>query len=446
MSIETRTPPAGEEATSEIIASQSLTPPDRLDTQSGIETQRYSLISRNPIVKTALDLCEKAAFWTTASVKPNPKNNYNENPEFEQLDEEIVALLTQQIEHVGEDDTFPPSIQRTPTFDSAIKSLTRKARVYGFSIAEMVFEPDNGQNVLKKLKPKPSWNFDFYEDEYDEIETVIYNQRVKVLEPERFVVATWPRLEDGNYYGVSDLQCIEDDIAELEAMEKRLRRGIGWNSYRPLVVHYVNQKLSKKEIEESKNVLAGLSGSVTAKFPMVMDANMTPIKAFNFEMLDDRASQYVLEQGWKTILEIIKRVNRALGIPDELGNVSVNVGSNAKARTQFDLFIAVVESIQQFAQTIANRVLHTIIYYNYNNLPNKYHRPIWAFDALEDEYEVDKANYYKSLVESLIVSPDEPFIRERLDLPAATAEKNVEDTLIQDNYVKSNKSKWSIFK
>jgi hypothetical protein len=430
-------PFTGEKALSDIFLVEGLVPPDILDTQAGSEVQKYSLISRNPIVKTALDIVESGVFWPNASIKANPQNDYEENPEFEEIDNDVISLLNSQLEQIGTDKKSAPNVNKTPKFKSVLKSVTRKGRIYGFSLGEMVWQAGDGIWWLRKIKPKPSWNFDFNIDEVDEMKEVVYFRTLEYLEPERFIVGVWPRLEDGNYYGVSDLQCIEDEVSDLEDLEKKLKKGTGWNAYRPLVVH-VDSKVGTKEQQKNKETLKGLAGSVTATFPMIRDVDMKAQKAYVFEMLEDRASQYALEYGWNLLAEYIKRINRALGIPDELGQVTVDVGSNAKAQTQFNIFVATIEKQQEWVEELANRIIHTIIYYNYSNLPQEYKLPIWSFDAVEEAFKEAYAGYFKTLIDAGILDANEPFIREALEHPPKTGEEiqtdsNETDTQIQNN-------------
>jgi hypothetical protein len=413
----------GEKARSSLFIEGPLFQQDRYDLTTGFEAQKYSIIARNPIVKTALETVARGVFWPSFSLKPNPKNDYQEHPEYKDLDDELILFVNKQLDNLGQQIEKPPNVYTVPSFTEFLESTLWQGRVYGYSVSEFVWKPIDGIWQLLKIKPKPSWNFDFRVDRNDELKLVVHQDDMQqFLKPARFVIGTWPLLQNGNYYGISDLQSIEHDVKLIERLEAALGQGGTFNAYKPLISH-ISINIGEDEYKKIQEDILNLNTSAIATFPQGQDDEGKTQKAVEFEVIDDRASQYALESLWNFISELIKRVNRALGIPDDLGQVTAERGSFARSKTQFNMYIATVEKCQAWLENVANRVVQTIIYYNYNNLPKDYLWPTWSFDSIEEEFDEMKARYFETLIKSGIINSDEPFIREAFEFPPADNEE-----------------------
>jgi len=388
--------------------------PDRLDTQIGYEVERYSIPSRNPIVKSALDTVSNATFWPESSIKT--QNDYDTNPEYEKLDKQILSVLEYQTENLGYGPNNPPQNQQRNTFSGLLKTMLTDARIYGFSIAEMVWEKDGLQNRLQNIKIKPSWNFNLVRDGYDNLRHVEYIENSDSLSPDRFLIGTWPKLKWGNFHGRSDLQSILHDIEILEKLEAASVLGAESSSFKNRLL-WLDGTLTADQYDAVRNAFRQASGGGQIEMPMVEDSDGRPIKAVQSEIEEDRSSPDTLKHVQFMIQEYIKRISRSLGVPDDLGNVSVSVGSWAKAKESFNMFVSTVEAAQEWVEQLANKILKTIVYYNFNTLPKNYKIPRWSFDAIEEDYENARADFLLKLIDGGIITADESWVRKMFDLP-----------------------------
>jgi hypothetical protein len=412
-----RKPPSGEEAISQLFTPFVFTQEDRFLPTSGTEVQKFSILKRNPIVKTALDTVRRACFWVQATVKPNPLNDYEKYPSFEKLDNKIIPFVREQLNRLGAITDQAPNQHITPNFNEMLGAMLMDGRTYGFSVAELKWDDSNGIHRLEKIKPKPPWNFDFEVDRVDELKYVVFDKDTSnKLDPNRFLIGTWEELKYGNYYGESDLLAIERDIKFLEQVEATFYTGLQNNNLKNMIAHIANNMLPANRNQLISDI-ESMTGGATLTVTKVTSSKGDIEKAVEFEETPDLASEDAISNTIVVVQELIKRINRALGVPDDLGNVSTAIGSFARADIQFNIFDSTVEKCQRWIEDLANRIVRAIIYYNYQNLPKDYLLPQWSFDFLEEEYEVDKANFYKTVIDSGIASGDEPFIRERLEFP-----------------------------
>jgi len=425
-----KSPPKSELVDPSISFETDLFNNKRLDTLFGRQTKRFGVIARDPIVKSALNLVESGVFWTHPTINPNQNNDYESNPEFSDLDDQIINTLKKQLNNIGRYGENPPNVKISPNFIEILKGILSDSRTYGFSITELVWDQIEGENVLTKLKPKPPWNFDININNTDEIESLQHS--IGLLDKERFLIGTWPFLNHGNYYGISDMQSIEQDVELKNILAENLAKGGASSAYRTLIA-YISMKLGKDDQTKIKSVINQMKSGSLIQLPKVKNAHTeSEDNAVSFETLEDRASQYALENIWNIVLEIIKIINRALGVPDDLGSVSSGEGSFARAKVQFDLFTSTVERARQYVQQLAQQVIDTICYYNFQNISPDYHPPVWSFGTIEEDADKTKADMIDVLVKAGVIQGNEPWIREMFDFPPLDPELEEEEPEVEE--------------
>jgi hypothetical protein len=423
-----KNPPKGEEATSQIFPGVFANTLNRYAPASGIELQKFSILRRNPIVSTAMRAVRDGVFWVDGQTKPHPKNDYDENPEFEDLDNEIIQFVQVQLDTIGINNTLPPNAQNLPTFKNYLFAALDDGRTYGNTIAELVWNSTQGFHRLEKIKTKPPWNFDYSIDTNDELEAVLFSSKSKSLDPTRFLIGVWPTLKWGNYFGESDLLNIEPDIKALESIEASFNQGLQQNNLKSIVGH-----LRPSHLKEANDKIKDDIGSLEAGSILIIDKTKDgkgdSHKTIEFEATPDLSSDEAIINTTSQIQELIKRINRALGVPDDLGNVTSGEGSYARAKTQFDMYISTVEMCQNWLKELANKIVSTIIWYNWETLPEDYQRPVWEWDEVEEEYSEKVAKYLEVLIKNGIITSDEA----RLILKMAPMETDEEQEISMKN-------------
>jgi hypothetical protein len=372
-------------------------------------------------------------FWGTWSIEG--VNDYDRYPEFEELDQQLITMINDQIYDMEYE-----------TFENTLKALAQNSMTYGFTIAEMNFAQRDGLYVIESIKTKPSFNFNIWVNQVDDIERLqhtpsgTYIERVKL---EKFIIGTYPYLRDGNHYGTSILKSIAFDVDLLEIMEEAQTRGVKMLTIRP-VVHWEKDKdRTKEEIAKIRAAIFNIESASVISLPMDLipgneEAGLQ--KSDEIQVLEDRASS----DGVALINDIIdmlqKRITRNLGMPDDLGFTSAGVGSFAKAKEEMDMFLAYVIRNQQYIKDVVNRqIIPPMVKYNFSSFPDKYRLPQFIFESIEEDHMGAVASSVDTLIKSGVIESDEQWIRPMLGIPQKQETEDSANNVI--TVTKSNKRK-----
>jgi hypothetical protein len=354
----------------------------------------------------------------------SPVNDYKSNPQFEEIDNGVIAKIEQSFDDLDNE-----------TFNNVLKSLFRNALIYGYSIAEMVWEElDKGEWRLKAVKPKPSTNFGFETEENDDLLSLIYEitgEYIKGAKLDNFVVATWPYLEHGNFYGTSILNEVIYDLHQIEILGKLLLQGTTTSVKRKMVVHAVDSFKSKEEKAKNSAQIQSFASDADLIQVMAGEVEGKLSEKYKFDVLADQPSLTALEQINKAIEEATRRVKRTLGIPDNIGSTTANVASFAKdSSVEYDMFTATTSQGSQWVKGIVNRqLIPAIIKYNFPKLPASYKPPVWKVEEVEEQFQIDTVNYLKTAIDAGIISPHEPFVRELIGAPPKEEEDRFKEVI-----------------
>ncbi len=394
------------------IFAQPLIPYEPLDVSSGADTLKYSETARNPVVKTALDIIINGALQLRGNVLA--VNDYETNPAFEDIDNTIIKMISSQIERLDYVD-----------WETVQRSLLYNAMVFGFAVAEKNFDKRGLIYRIKEIKTKPSFNFEIYVNEFDEIESLNYFEATQqqFLDPRKFVVSPFPVLKEGNYYGVSELQSIRHDVKVLELLERNRVEGVSSLMVKPIIHKYINTGRGSGDTEDALDAVSKFNEASVIQLP----ADRNEAGAFEpadiLEVLPNRSEPDVIEGMAEIIIQHEKKINRALGIPDDMGLSTTTNGSLAKAQVESNVFnLKLLECQQWLENTINNQIFPDMVKYNFKYLPDEYRLPQWKYAHPDDDINVQKMEYIKGLIESGIIAADEPFIREQLNLPSLASE------------------------
>jgi hypothetical protein len=411
-------------------------PDEDYGVNSGSDVKKYDRIALNPVVNTPLNALLIGTFWGGYTIQS--VNDYERYPEFEELDDQLITMINDQIYDMSYE-----------TFDNTLKAILWDGMNFGFPMAEMVFDQKGGLNVVEAIKTKPPFNFNLWANEVDDLEKTEHTPTSTMIDKEqlpKFVTGAYPFLRDGNHYGTSIVKSIAFDVELLEILEEAQTRGIKMLTIRPIIHWEKNKDRTQEEINIIRNAIFNVESASVVSLPMDLIPGAEDggfVKADEIEVLDDRASP----EGVALINEVIdmlqKRITRNLGLPDDLGFTSSGVGSFAKAKEEMDMFLAFVNRNQQYIKDIVNsQIIPAMVQYNFSSFPDKYRLPNLVFESIEENHMEKMASTVQSLIQSGVIKPDEPWIRELLDVPPApvdeidtekTEDQNDENLVIQKN-------------
>ena len=384
---------------------------DHVDVQSGTQAKKYTDILRNPVVKSALDTLIAGTFWAEGKVVA--QNDYEKHPFFELMDDVIVARIKQNLENL-----------QYETFKNVLKSMLWAGFGFGFALAELIWKKKPGEYCLKSIKTKPSYNVTFYVDEKDNLQSIYWTPRGWFLDPRKFLRGTWPWLQNGNYYGVSDLQCIYGDVKLLELIERLRAEGTQHLMIKTVIHHYLATGRQQNVTQSAIQAVDSIESKSILHFPADTDKDGKLNPQDQITVLDSRAEKQALDDVTEIINQLEKRIKRALCVSDDMGMTDVSTGSYAKSKTEFDLFLAKVEKCQEWICDLVNRqIIPKIVKYNFPEMMEGYQLPKWTFSSTEEEWDKDKLNMITVGVEAGLWGADEPWIREDLNLPPRPKQK-----------------------
>ena len=276
---------------------------------------------------------------------------------------------------------------------------------YGFVVGEQNYAIENGSIYLDSVKVRHPNTFKIYPDDFGNIgpESIKQWQTGEVVMPNfnnKFIHYAY-RSSFGNPYGRSDLEEAYRDWFiknKLVTFESIYLEKFGTPSI-------LAKGAKKEETKEILSMLSRLRGAGVGIIP----SDVT------YEIIEATAN------GGNHYRNAIKAkddaISKAILVPSQLGfNDTGGVGSNAKAITQFDVFLWVIEGIQrELEETIVNeQMIRPLIDYNFG-VQEGY--PKFAFNPMKEE---DKNELFKLWIEAIkgkavkATLDDENIIREAL--------------------------------
>ena len=389
--------------------------PDDLVIKYGSETLAYKPISQNYIVKSAEDLLRQIALTVPYHITID---NNDDNPQ----NQDIIEFI---------EDAFKKLKCNFKDFLDALLD----ARIYGFVVAEKVFEVEDDKYVLKDLKFHPQEYFDIIRDEFLNIKILQYIGESGVIDFSKpldsFIIGTYPYLTQGNYYGTSEYHSIRNLVKEYEDLTAMMDQGLQFIANKPIIHHFPTDR--------NPTITASINAAIdqldnTSILHIEMKEILDATGKGDFKELDkldvlpDRASVAGLAQLREQLEKKEKLIKRSLGVPDDMGFTDTEMGSYAKAKEQGTLLVAKVERMQLWLEDIINnQIIKQLIDLNYPDCENY---PIFFFEETEEEVTTEKVNNIKTLIDAGVVHPDESWIRtDYLILPE---KEEIEEEIIDE--------------
>lgn len=302
------------------------------------------------------------------------------------------------------------------SFNDNLFEMIQSFLQYGVLIAELNYVYKDGAVLLKNIKPRAPHTFKIYDDEFGDIAVDGLRQyQTAGLVPmplEKFVVYSY-RKKFSNFWGSSDLvECyrpwfIKDNLTKMEAiyLEK--------HAIPSLIAKYENMAAPQRK--KLMSVLQSMRSASTVLIPKGVEVEFQNVIS-NGGMHFRNAINYQNES-----------ISKAILMPNQLGFNKTELGSNAKAMTQFDVFMWTIESIRNnIEESIVNeQIIKRLVYYNFGEQEDY---PQFKFNPLKEKDKMTLYAQWKDLVANKIVLPtkeDEDFIRKSLEMPERTEESEL---------------------
>ncbi len=367
--------------------------PSALVTRKGLKI--FDAMRRDEQIKSAM-LFKKhtvlAAGWEIVS------------PEDQPPDWEPTLFVKHQLEHLP------------GTLDTIVLDILT-ALDYGYSISEKVLaEIDDGEFAGKvgyagiKSK-KPHW-FDFRQDEFGNITDLLQRQPkgLTPLDRNKFVVMTYQG-EFGNPYGTSDLDAayrswwIKDHTYRWLGMMLE-RYGIP-----PIFALYDPEAFDSATKQNLKDILKNMQAATSGIIPR---SNKDALELWTPELAGQVAKVFI-----PALNRFDTDISKAILMPGQLGiSPETSVGSQARAKIVFDLFMFIIEFLRGIveSQIMNEQIVRPLVALNYNvDQP-----PRFKLLPLTEDIQIDILKEWGALTGQNVVKStfeDEKHIRNILDFP-----------------------------
>jgi len=293
---------------------------------------------------------------------------------------------------------------------------------YGYSVTEKVWEraetPFGRRVVLRALKTRRPHDFDFDTDEFGNLKPdgVVQNASggQKRLPVEKFVVFT-NDAEFSNWYGRSDLEAAFRAWWSKDNAYKWLAILLERLGVPPVFGLYDPGRYTPQQIDDLKEIIQNLQA---ATFGVIPRAGADALDFWAPQLADQATRVFI-----PALEQYDRAIARAILMPGLLGLTSdVAMGSFARARVSFDVFLLIIERLRREIEerVMMEQVVRPLVDFNFT--VDAY--PVWRFLPLTDEVRLDILDRWLAAVNANVVRPsptDEEHIRQMLRFPEAQA-------------------------
>lgn len=305
------------------------------------------------------------------------------------------------------------------TFDNDIKEIL-SAIEYGFSISEKIFDYDkSGKIVLKEIKTKMPHHMEFYQDDYGNLEQIYQNQ--KLIDPiDKFVIYTYNK-RFGNIYGSSDLESAYRPWFVKENSYKWFAVYLERMGIPPIFALYENGSFADNEILELQKILDKLQSATVGALPRTGKDGL--------ELWSPTSSSTAKDNFIPAIMQFNNDIARSMLTPGQIGaSQDDSVGSYAKSKTQFDLYMTHINHIKkEVAETVINeQIIKQLVDFNFIT-DGQY--PRFEFLEPKEETKYEMLTAWKDLVGLGVVNnqeEDEDHIRKLFKFPEKSEETRIQ--------------------
>ena len=380
--------------------------PDELLNNKGSNLRLYDTMLLDDVIFGTIELKKRILLSVPWSIVPASED---------EADQEKAEFIEENIERL----TVPFNNQLDNFLD---------AWIYGFKVAEKIWEAIDGKWMWKNIKHKPSLFFDFKYDESGDLDTLLigyyYGEDIKVVGAEninhKFIIYVNPYQVDGNWYGESDLMGIYTQYHQ-KYYTYRWRGSYlqGFGMPVPLVA-YEKGNVSTTEYNDFTEMLDNWQDTMYVMIPSVRDPKTGELKK-KFEVDFRELSSKTEKTPYDNVIEQLNTdMRRKLLIPDKMGFSDSDGGSYSLGETQFDILKMIIRDGHTKLEEVINPHIRELIDLNF---PNVDEYPKFEFNELSEKIEVQML---QMLIDKKVISAKESWIRGRLQLPEITDTEQAE--------------------
>lgn len=222
-------------------------------------------------------------------------------------------------------------------------------KTYGFKVAENVWGYRDGMQVIEATKCKHSHNIKFHADEYDNLEyfyvgwtNVPARRFYPSREPGKFLVAVYPYVKDGNWYGTSDLQAVYREWWAKDLILK-FRNIYLQNFGMPVVLIVYDEEMPATLRDDLFTSCANIQENFQLRLPARRnDETGELIPYAKIEFLEAKRPGDARYN--EAISQLDTAMSRKLGIPDKIGFSDSPGGSYNLGQTQFEVILTNIKT------------------------------------------------------------------------------------------------------
>lgn len=392
--------------------------PDQLLSDKNKTVKLFDTVMLDDTVSGTIDLKKTMALSVNGGVRAT-----SDNPE----DEERAEWLNKMLYEVMVPDIWT-------VLDNMLDAM-----VYGYKVGEIFYDIGKDGQVHKdfvnkwivsRINIRHSLLFDFDYDEYGDLDKLYvgyhYGPQTMIRGKEnilkKFLVLCWPYAVDGNWYGQSDLTYIY--LQYFQKYQIMRYRGTYLQNFGMPVIEakYLasgKNSLDTSEKSDLEDMLKYWQDNLYFKNPSVLnDKTGEKISKIDINLLERKATS--TDAYNEAILQLNNDIRRRLLVPDNVGFSSQQVGSQAKAQTELQVFKQVLRDMHGKLEDLINPLVRRIERINFGEVENPSE---WHFDEFDKRIEPDML---KELVQNKVVDPQEKWLRAYLGIPEITIEEKEE--------------------
>ena len=336
----------------------------------------------------------------------------------------------------GEDETYKPTKFLKNELGSLIQPLDQivstgilSALDFGFSISEVLFRKiDTGEFSgligISNIKTRAPHDISFKMDKFGNLEKDGIIQSTpdgpKSLPPNKFILYAY-QSEFSNPYGRSDLEAAYSKWWVKENAYRWLAMLLERFGIPPIFALYDPSSMNPSQVTALRTAIERIQAATAGALPR---ASKDSLELWAPELAGQTGRVFI------PALEMLNRdISRALLMPGLMGlSPDAGVGSYARARVEFDVFVLMLEYLRkQVAGVMNHQLIGPLSVLNFGMEPNLV--PEFKFLPLTDDLRLEMFNAWTNFVAAQIVKPtieDEIHVRKAFGFPTLSKESKAD--------------------
>lgn len=294
-------------------------------------------------------------------------------------------------------------------FEDALMNVLT-ALDYGFSVTEVIYKMVEegkwkGKIGLKKLATREPFNYDFDYDEHGNLKPDgIKFQGTNKYPQDKFIIFSY-RKEFSNWYGQSDLRAAYRSWWSKEILI-RFHNMYLERFGMPTTIGKYKKGTSPDQVTKLRTVIE----NIQTKYAITIPDDII------VELLQSGSQG---EVQFHTAIEMHNKfIARSVLVPDLIGYTEHTGGGFALGKKQFDVFLWILKKLSRDIEEniVGEQLIKKLVDFNFT--VEKY--PQFQFQAITEEDTEAKARIVRLGVDGGFINPEEPWVRNYLNLPPLT--------------------------